>query len=238
MTVPVNARGMSMAAVSFPAVLYRRDVVTFSDPGGLRMKTVMLGVLLWQLTTAGWAIEGADRTLQQDRPGVNASYREQLLALADADQKIREQIRGAFTAQQLQANQGAAKDMAMRLVASQRENQAALSALIEKFGFPDVASVGEDGAHAGFLVAQHSTDRTFRDGFLKSIEVAVARGSYSTADMALFVDRNLIMSGEPQRYGTQRKADGSLFELEDPAQLARRRADVGLPDEQGGSGGL
>lgn len=59
----------------------------------------------------------------------------------------------------------------------------------------------------------------------------MARGSYSTADMALFVDRNLIMSGKPQRYGTQRKADGSLFELEDPAQLARRRAEVGLPDE-------
>ncbi len=62
------------------------------------MKTVMLGVLLWQVTTAGWAIAGADRTLQQGRPGMNASYREQLLALADADQKIREQIRGAFTA--------------------------------------------------------------------------------------------------------------------------------------------
>lgn len=52
MTVPVAARVVSMAAVSFPAVLYRRDVVTFSDPGGLRMKTVMLGVLLWQVTTA------------------------------------------------------------------------------------------------------------------------------------------------------------------------------------------
>ncbi|XHH29475.1 DUF6624 domain-containing protein [Xanthomonas euroxanthea] len=202
------------------------------------MKVVMLGVLLWQLATIGHAVAETGQNLQPDHHSMNATYREQLLALADADQKIREQIRGAFTARQLQANQGAAKDMAMRMVASQRENQAALSALIEKFGFPDVASVGEDGAHAGFLVAQHSTDRTFRDGFLKSIEVAVARGSYSTADMALFVDRNLIMSGKPQRYGTQRKADGSLFELEDPAQLARRRAEVGLPDEQGGSGGL
>lgn len=202
------------------------------------MKVVMVGVLLWQLATIGHAVAETGQNLQPDRHSMNATYREQLLALADADQKIREQIRGAFTAQQLQANQGAAKDMAMRLVASQRENQAALSALIDKFGFPDVASVGEDGAHAGFLVAQHSTDRTFRDGFLKNIEVAVARGSYSTVDMALFVDRNLIMSGKPQRYGTQRKADGSLFELEDPAQLARRRADVGLPDEQGGSGGL
>ncbi|PPU39108.1 DUF6624 domain-containing protein [Xanthomonas arboricola] len=202
------------------------------------MKAMMLGVLLWQLATSGHAVAGAGQNPQPDHQPMNVAYREQLLALADADQQIREQIRGAFTAQQLQANQGAAKEMAMRLVASQRENQVALSALIEKFGFPDVASVGEDGAHAGFLVAQHSTDRKFRDDFLKNIEVAAARGSYSAADLALFVDRNLIMSGKPQRYGTQRKADGSLFDLEDPARLAQRRAEVGLPDEQGGSGGL
>ncbi|RYF22301.1 MAG: hypothetical protein EOO77_04380 [Oxalobacteraceae bacterium] len=202
------------------------------------MKAMMLGVLLWQLATSGHAVAGAGQNPQPDHQSMNVAYREQLLALADADQQIREQIRGAFTAQQLQANQGAAKEMAMRLVASQRENQVALSALIEKFGFPDVASVGEDGAHAGFLVAQHSTDRKFRDDFLKNIEVAAARGSYSAADLALFVDRNLIMSGKPQRYGTQRKADGSLFDLEDPARLAQRRAEVGLPDEQGGSGGL
>lgn len=162
---------------------------------------------------------------------MNASYREQLLALADADQKIREQIRGAVTPQQLQANQGAAKEVAMRLVASQRENQVALSALMDKFGFPDIASVGQDGAHAGFLVAQHSTDREFRDAFLQKMQAASERGSYSTADLALFVDRNLVMSGKPQRYGTQRKADGSLFELENPAQLRQRRIEAGLPDE-------
>ncbi|MCD0245512.1 hypothetical protein JWH11_04745 [Xanthomonas melonis] len=202
------------------------------------MKAVMLGMLLWQLATMGHAVAETGQNPQSSRQSMNSAYREQLLALADADQKIREQIRGAFTAQQLQANQGAAKEMAMRVVASQRENQATLSTLIEQFGFPDVASVGEDGAHAGFLVAQHSTDRKFRDDFLKNIEAAVARGSYSTADMALFVDRNLIMSGKPQRYGTQRKADGSLFELEDPARLAQRRADIGLHDEQSGSGGL
>ncbi|MCD0278525.1 hypothetical protein JWH04_06125 [Xanthomonas melonis] len=202
------------------------------------MKAVMLGMLLWQLATMGHAVAETGQNPQSSRQSMNSAYREQLLALADADQKIREQIRGAFTAQQLQANQGAAKEMAMRVVASQRENQVTLSTLIEQFGFPDVASVGEDGAHAGFLVAQHSTDRKFRDDFLKNIEAAVARGSYSTADMALFVDRNLIMSGKPQRYGTQRKADGSLFELEDPARLAQRRADIGLHDEQSGSDGL
>lgn len=37
------------------------------------------------------------------------------------------------------------------------------------------------------------------------------------------------MSGKPQRYGTQHKADGSLFEVEDPGRLEQRRAEAGLP---------
>ncbi|MCC4632668.1 DUF6624 domain-containing protein [Xanthomonas dyei] len=203
------------------------------------MRMLLLGVLLlWQTATPGQAF-AKDR---EERPArhqpMNASYRQQLLALADADQKIRGDIRGAVTAQQLQANQGAAKEMAMRLVASQRENQAALSRLIDQFGFPDIASVGEDGAHAGFLIAQHSTDRAFRDDFLQKMQAAAERGAYSAPDLALFIDRNLIMSGKPQRYGTQRKADGSLFELENPADLKKRRAEAGLPEEEGSAGGL
>ncbi|MBB3807182.1 hypothetical protein FHT03_003378 [Xanthomonas arboricola] len=196
------------------------------------MKTVVIALLLlWQVALPGQGVATDSKALQSGHQSMNASYREQLLALADADQKIREQIRGAVTPQQLQANQGAAKEVAMRLVASQRENQVALSALMDKFGFPDIASVGQDGAHAGFLVAQHSTDREFRDAFLQKMQAASERGSYSTADLALFVDRNLVMSGKPQRYGTQRKADGSLFELENPAQLRQRRIEAGLPDE-------
>ncbi|WP_017167538.1 DUF6624 domain-containing protein [Xanthomonas phaseoli] len=197
------------------------------------MKMVLLGMLLWgqwAMPVQAFAEDAEEQPARQQ--SMNASYRQQLLALADVDQKIRAEIRGAVTAQQLQANQGAAKEMAMRLVASQRENQAALSRLIDQFGFPDIPSVGEDGAHAGFLIAQHSTDRAFRDDFLQKMQAAAQRGAYSTADLALFIDRNLIMSGKPQRYGTQRRADGSLFELEDPAELKKRRAEAGLPEEE------
>ncbi|MCC8537211.1 DUF6624 domain-containing protein [Xanthomonas axonopodis pv. poinsettiicola] len=202
------------------------------------MKIMVVAMLLWQMAVPGQAGTAGDDALHSAHSSLNASYREQLLALAAADQQARERVRGAFTPQQLQADQGAARDMAMRLVASQRENQAALSTLIDKFGFPDSALVGEDGAHAAFLVAQHSTDRAFRDGFLQKMQLAAQRGAYSSADLAMFVDRNLVMAGKPQRYGTQRKADGSLFELEAADQLHRRRAEAGLPDESASTGGL
>lgn len=64
-----------------------------------------------------------------------------------------------------------------------------------------------------------------------------AISAYGTADLAVFIDRNLIMSGKPQRYGTQRNADGSLFELESPADLQQRRAEVGLPEQESRAGG-
>ncbi|QGJ67778.1 hypothetical protein FDU21_15600 [Xanthomonas oryzae pv. oryzae] len=51
----------------------------------------------------------------------------------------------------------------------------------------------------------------------------------------MFIDRNLIMSGS--RSGTQRKADGSLFKLESPADLQQRRAEVGLPEQESRAGG-
>ncbi len=195
------------------------------------MKNVIMGLLLAQAAIVGGTALAAGQEGARSGTSVDASYRAQLLALAEADQKIREQMRGAFTVQQLQANQGAAKDMVKRMVASQKQNQQALAALIERHGFPDIARAGEDGAHAGFLVAQHATDLAFRERFLQQMEQAAAQGHYDRSDLALFVDRNLVMSGKPQRYGTQHKADGSLFEVEDPGRLEQRRAEAGLPKD-------
>jgi hypothetical protein len=163
--------------------------------------------------------------------GVNADYRQQLLQLAEADQKVRAETLKQYTPQQLQSEPGLARTLAMQIHASQQQNQARLSELIAKYGFPDAAAVGADGAHAGFLLAQHAPDRAFRDTFLQGIEAAAQKGLYSKADLALFVDRNRVLAGQPQLYATQRKADGSLFEVEQPEQLQQRRAAMGLPDE-------
>jgi len=162
---------------------------------------------------------------------VNGAYRQRLLQLGEADQQIRADTLKNYTPQQLQSDPGAARALALQIHASQQKNQQLLTELIAKYGFPDARTVGTDGAHAGFLVAQHAPDRTFRESFLKGMEAAVQQGAYSKEDWALFVDRNRILTGQPQLYGTQHKADGSLFEIEHPEQLQERRAAVGLPPE-------
>ncbi|WP_440870780.1 DUF6624 domain-containing protein [Xanthomonas sacchari] len=176
---------------------------------------------------------------QQEQPmahsveveGVNADYRQQLLRLAQADQQIRADVLKDYTPQQLQNDPGSARALALKIHASQQQNQQALSALMAKYGFPDTAVAGSDGAHAGFLVAQHAADRTFRDAFLTGIQAAAEKGRYSKEDLALYVDRNRVLSGQPQLYGTQHKADGSLFDVEQPERLQQRRAEMGLPPD-------
>ncbi|MCI2244349.1 MULTISPECIES: DUF6624 domain-containing protein [Xanthomonas] len=165
---------------------------------------------------------------------VNADYRQQLLQLARADQQIRDDALKHYTPQQLQSDPGAARALALQIHASQQQNQQKLSALMGQYGFPDTAVAGDDGAHAGFLIAQHAADRTFRDAFLQGIEAAADKGRYSKEDLALFVDRNRVLSGRPQLYGTQHKSDGSLFDVEQPEQLQQRRAKMGLPPDVAG----
>ncbi|MXV05686.1 MULTISPECIES: DUF6624 domain-containing protein [unclassified Xanthomonas] len=165
---------------------------------------------------------------------INADYRQQLLQLAQADQQIRADALKKYTPQQLQSDPGSARALALQIHASQQQNQQTLSTLMAKYGFPDTAVAGSDGAHAGFLVAQHVGDRAFRDAFLKGIEAAAEQGRYSKEDLALFVDRNRVLSGQPQLYGTQHKADGSLFDVEQPEQLQQRRAAMGLPPDVAG----
>ncbi|MXV32974.1 hypothetical protein DYQ91_08740 [Xanthomonas sp. LMG 8989] len=165
---------------------------------------------------------------------VNAEYRQQLLQLARADQQIRDDALKHYTPQQLQSDPGAARALALQIHASQQQNQQKLSALMGQYGFPDTTVAGDDGAHAGFLIAQHAADRTFRDAFLQGIEAAADKGRYSKEDLALFVDRNRVLSGRPQLYGTQHKSDGSLFDVEQPEQLQQRRAKMGLPPDVAG----
>ncbi|MBO9880741.1 DUF6624 domain-containing protein [Xanthomonas sp. D-109] len=201
----------------------------------MMMRLVTAATLL-AIAGCGFARPQQDPSMAHSDQGasVNADYRQQLLQLAQADQQIRADALKHYTPQQLQSDPGAARAVALQIHASQQQNQQKLSALMNQYGFPDTAIAGDDGAHAGFLVAQHVADRTFRDAFLKGIEAAAENGRYSKEDLALFVDRNRILSGRPQLYGTQHKSDGSLFEVEQPEQLQQRRAAMGLPPDVAG----
>jgi hypothetical protein len=97
--------------------------------------------------------------------------------------------------------------------------------------WPGVRLVGDDGAHAAWLVAQLA-DTGLQERALEHLEVAVDCGDAPPAHYACLLDRVRMASGRPQVFGSQvvEGDDGELapWPIEDPAGVDDRRARVGL----------
>jgi hypothetical protein len=114
-----------------------------------------------------------------------------------------------------------------------RDNTARLRELIARHGWPGYRLVGEAGAHAAWLLAQHAPPG-FQEECLPLLEDAVARGDANPVELAYLTDRVLMHRGEPQVYGTQyRVIDGvpQLWTVRDPDGLDQRRAALGMEPE-------
>ena len=92
--------------------------------------------------------------------------------------------------------------------------------------------VGEDGAHAAWLLAQHADrDPAFQRRCLDLISEAAEAGEASLAELAYLTDRVLLAEGQPQEYGTQmegREEGWAPRRLRDPANVDERRAAMSL----------
>jgi len=113
------------------------------------------------------------------------------------------------------------------------ENTDWLKRIVADKGWPGISLVGEDGAKAAFLIAQHAdTDPAFQAQVLPLLQAALARHDAAPEDVALLTDRVLLAQGKPQLYGSQFKNndDGSmsLKPVEDEANLDERRRRMGL----------
>jgi hypothetical protein len=114
-----------------------------------------------------------------------------------------------------------------------QQNTRWLAALVEDRGWPGRSEVGEDGALAAWLLAQHADhDPAFQRRCLVLLAGAVDAGEADPAHQAYLTDRTRLREGRPQVYGTQVTADANGFrpqELAEPARVDERRASVGLP---------
>ena len=115
-----------------------------------------------------------------------------------------------------------------------RDNTTWLREVIRQHGWPGCELVGEAGALAAFLLAQHAPPDV-QEECLPLLEEAVARGDASPVHLAYLLDRVLMHRGEPQVYGTQYHGVGNgpleMWAVRDPAGLDERRAALGLEPE-------
>ncbi len=113
------------------------------------------------------------------------------------------------------------------------ENAEALEAILEDFGWPGVSLVGEEGAEAAWLVAQHAISRPgFQHHCLRLLGRAVAASDAPAWQEAYLTDRIRMNEHRAQVYGTQLDWDSegqlSPWKIETAAEVDKRRAEVGL----------
>ncbi|MCC4593297.1 hypothetical protein LL974_19385 [Xanthomonas campestris pv. cannae] len=161
----------------------------------------------------------AARQARLDQP-----LRQALLARVEKDQAVRQKA----------IDKGNTPASWQQTVAVDQDNTAWLKTMVAKMGWPTRTSVGEDGAKAAFLIAQHATlDPAFQEQVLALMQSALAQKEADPSDMAMLQDRVLLHQGKPQLYGTQFKTepDGTMVldRTQDIDGLDARRATMGLP---------
>lgn len=112
-------------------------------------------------------------------------------------------------------------------------NQKRLRLIIERFGWPGLSFVGEDGSMAAFMVLDHA-DKSYRERYMPLVREAARTGEISPSLAATLEDRNLTDQGKMQIYGTQFSVGedgrkGSMQPINNPEGINMRRKKVGLP---------
>lgn len=104
--------------------------------------------------------------------------------------------------------------------------------ILDERGWLGADVIGQKGNSTLFLVIQHA-DLKVQEKYLPMMREAVAHNKASSSSLALLEDRVALRQGKKQIYGSQigRKPNGGEYyvqPLEDPDNVDKRRADVGL----------
>jgi hypothetical protein len=159
---------------------------------------------------------------------VDEELRRELLSRRAEDQRIRQLV----SLPQGQHMTRLPDEVAAEWQRVDEDNTRWLGDLLATQGWPGQTLVGEDGAEAAWLLAQHADrDPGLQMAFRDALRGAVAQGEASPAQLAYLEDRVRVHAGQPQLYGTQFTVTGGElgpFPIEDPQRLDVRRAEAGL----------
>lgn len=104
--------------------------------------------------------------------------------------------------------------------------------ILDTYGWLGINEVGRQGNSTLFLVIQHSNQAT-QEKYLPMMREAVKNGKAQGSSLALLEDRVAMGQGKRQLYGSQIGRDMQtqtyyVSPLEDPDNVDKRRAEVGL----------
>jgi hypothetical protein len=156
----------------------------------------------------------------------------ELISLGERDQRGRDSIGAVVRRAGLGSPEAEAATRA--LTAADAPLRARLRAIVEAHGWPGRRLVGDDAAHAAWLILQHA-DSSYQRNMLPVIRARMLRGDVRAADWALLDDRVRMGDGRKQRFGSQFRytstpgAPPVLYPIEAEECVDWRRARVLLP---------
>ncbi|MBQ8810683.1 MAG: hypothetical protein IJZ70_00020 [Bacteroidales bacterium] len=123
-------------------------------------------------------------------------------------------------------------EYALKMEATDSTNLAAVSRILDTYGWP--SGLSDAANEAIFLVIDHS-DLKIMNKYIGLFHDAVEKGYLSMNDLVTMEDRMLMNAGKPQKYGTQAYSlveDGKkviyIWPVEDPDKLDALRKSAGL----------
>jgi len=130
-------------------------------------------------------------------------------------------------------NDPAVKSFVDFMLATDRWDQTALRAILDRIGWPIISKYGKEADQAAFLVVQHATnDPGLQRAVLAKLKTLTARKQTTGENYALLFDRVAEGEGRPQLFGSQGICHGTLWKpdpISNPATVDKRRLNLGMP---------
>lgn len=146
------------------------------------------------------------------------------------DQGTRSEINGVVERFGMQSPE--VKALWRKIVIQDSINLVKVKAIIDKHGWLGADIVGHKGNNTLFLVIQHADPAT-QQKYLPIMREAVKNKKAAASALALLEDRVALGKGQKQIYGSQvgmnqKTGQHYVLVIEDPANVDKRRAEVGL----------
>jgi predicted esterase len=161
---------------------------------------------------------------------VRDSLIKELFVVDEDDQKYRNQM------DDVQAKYGGDSKEMKNLLKSMKQTDSIdlvkVSFILDNYGWLGFDIIGDQGNTTLFMVIQHSNLKT-QEKYLPMLRQAVKNGKAKARHLALLEDRVAILQGRKQIYGSQVSWNVKtniyyVLPLEDPDNVDKRRAEVGL----------